>query len=1169
MKLSEKDWEKLPTPIKDFRALTNLKPEGSFDKKVFAQGVHLHGNDEVKSLRLDLAKQTFEGVVQDGEKQWHCWIMMVGNQIKHGCECKIYYQSRECPHVAALICALYQIIKEHPLSFVLPSRPHKEYLQDSLLGYWLNASHAHKDLRVNVMPKIYQLMLYYDFDLGSLDLYPVGDFPISLLIKIGAREKSWGLDWGLDQSRYADQLKILVQKAEASGVKIYYQYEGNHYWLQSVLVTVEKIEYLELDKDSKQVFLLSKYKYKKNQLNNNEILPVSHDLAIFKDGRIAKIGSNFKNFQYHDFFVSPTSLQDRSIEQANLPNQFATKPLSVKAFNELSLGLSLSSDNNEFHERIVSYKPNGKSFIRKPIPELSDFSGVLEVQLRDADYGMEAQICFSTFDAKGRRQSTLSLQNLIFRLSKYLKEFRDGEEHHRIIIRKNRFQNMMGFLKLALIDPNQENFSKIQQEVETSFSVDTILNKIACDYLAEKWTLLKSNKVSSLPLVNNNQWVTTTFPLRAFVILLLELYQTESIEDWLPCNHTEFCQIPEEVLFKTLHRVTALSNSLGAKISYNGMPLSTTSIEIRIDTNETSDLDWFELKPSIYCGDKKIPHNNWNELMSGKLIIENSKGFQMPHISNYDALKAFNELMTKAFNKDRIKKKGSNSRIASTIARLQIFDLVEMRKMGFRIKLPSPLEKVIHNLKHLEDIPPYAVSKKLKFSLRDYQVTGYRWIRFLQENRFGACLADDMGLGKTIQAIAFLTTFHEKNPSAITLILVPPSLLFNWRNEFDKFCPSLKVSEYQSGEDLLSITKSGQVLLTTYDLVRRNQLEFGKIFFDTLILDETQNLKNLQTARTKATMSLKRGFTLCLTGTPLENHLSEYYSIMNLAVPGVFGTMKEFLQLTKQEPTKILHRAKPFILRRKKENILTELPPKEENNVYLEMTESQKSIYTQTVSQVRSEVEVAYQERLNQQAGIVALTALMRLRQICISPALLGFEEQKLAPKLDYVIKKLIELHQEGHSALLFSQFTQTLDLIEEQCQLARIAYLRLDGKTSKSNRKKRVESFQSSSSPRVFLISLKAGGVGLNLTKASYVFHMDPWWNPAVENQASDRAHRWGQVSKVFIQRLIMKDTIEEKMIALKQRKQELFDFVLQKSEYSNKAKPVLTKKDFDFLVN
>ena len=1167
MKLLEKDWSKLPTPIKEFRALNDLKPEGSFDKKVFAQGVYLHGNDGVKSLRLNLAKKAFEGVVLDGEKMFHCWIIIVEKEIKHGCECRLHFNNRECPHVAALICALFQIVKEYPLSFVLPTRSHKEFLQDSLLCYWFKERSSIKSSLVK--PKSNQLMLYYDFDIGSLDLHPFGDFPISLLIKMGARNEASGLNWGLDDDLYVDKLLKLIKKGEELGVKVFYNREGNKYYLQPNLINIYKEQYLELDNNSRNISLKLQFEYKGNCLINDEVLPVTDNLAIFKDGRIAKTLSRFKDFRYREFFVSPTNLEEQSFEKSDLINQIGCQSLSVEAFNESSLTLSLLGESNKPSAGIVSYKANEKQSIKKQSSELTHYPASLEVQLKDANYGMKGQICFSIFDSGGKRKSTLSLQPLIHRLSNYFKEFQNGVGHHRIILRKNRFQKIMEFLKLSLIQPDQENLSKIQKIIQKSFSSDALLNQIACDYLVEKWSLLKTDKTVPLLVVNNDQWGMITFPLRAFVILLLELYQAESLEDWLPNNKSEFCQISEDILFKTLQRVTLLCNSLKVSVFYNRMPLSTTSIEIRIDTSSTNELDWFELKPSIYCGDKKVNQNNWSELMSGKLLIENSRGFQMPQIKNHHAFKAFSELIRKSSVNYKTKGKNSNFRMASTISRLQIFDLIEMRKIGLKINLPDPLEKIIHNLKHLEDIPQYSVSKKLKYPLRDYQITGYRWIRFLLENRFGACLADDMGLGKTIQAIAFLSTFHENNPSAITLILVPPSLLFNWRNEFDKFCPSLRIGEYQSGEDLVDVTKFCQVLLTTYDLVRRNQLDFQKIFFDTLILDETQNLKNLQTARTKAIMKLRRGFTLCLTGTPLENHLSEYYSIMNLAVPGVFGTIKEFLKSTKQEPSRILNRAQPFILRRTKERILTELPSKEENNVYLEMNESQKSFYTQTISQVRSEVEVAYQKRPKQQAGIIALTALMRLRQVCISPQLLGYDEQELAPKLDYVIRKVIELHQERHSALLFSQFTQTLDLVEQQCQKNGVGYLRLDGKTSKVNRKRRVESFQSSSCPEVFLISLKAGGVGLNLTKASYVFHMDPWWNPAVENQASDRAHRLGQESKVFIQRLIMKDTIEEKMMALKKRKQELFDQVLENTQNSNPTKPVLTPKDFDFLIS
>ena len=255
------------------------------------------------------------------------------------------------------------------------------------------------------------------------------------------------------------------------------------------------------------------------------------------------------------------------------------------------------------------------------------------------------------------------------------------------------------------------------------------------------------------------------------------------------------------------------------------------------------------------------------------------------------------------------------------------------------------------------------------------------------------------------------------------------------------------------------------------------------------------------------------------------------------------------------------------MLRRTKDAILKELPPKTESDVYLELTEKQKSLYQHTVAQVRSSIEDAYRSKTQGQAQIIALTAIMKLRQLCVSPRLLDRASKDPSPKLDFLIGKLKELREEGHSALVFSQFTSFLDLLEEELKSSKLAFSRLDGSTAVKKRKHLVEGFQKGEAPPIFLLSLKAGGQGLNLTRASYVFHLDPWWNPAVENQASDRAHRIGQVQKVSITRVLMRHTIEEKMMELKKRKLALYKAVLEDATRGGKGFSI-SKSDFDFLL-
>ncbi len=282
-----------------------------------------------------------------------------------------------------------------------------------------------------------------------------------------------------------------------------------------------------------------------------------------------------------------------------------------------------------------------------------------------------------------------------------------------------------------------------------------------------------------------------------------------------------------------------------------------------------------------------------------------------------------------------------------------------------------------------------------------------------------------------------------------------------------------------------------------------------------IVFDEAQAIKNIFADTTGAVRQLKGRFKVALTGTPVENHVGEYFSIMDLVLPGLLGEYREFQGKAREDLTAVLpllrERTKPFMLRRTKEHILKELPPKVENDVYLELTDEQKRFYNRTVQEVRATIDAAYRGKTASQARIIALTAIMRLRQICLTPQLLLPDLRGPSPKVEFLKDKLEELFSESHSALVFSQFTSFLDVVEAELRVKGIPLLRLDGSTPVVKRKEIVGAFQGSAAPSVFLLSLKAGGQGLNLTRATYVFHLDPWWNPAVENQASDRSHRIG----------------------------------------------------------
>ena len=421
--------------------------------------------------------------------------------------------------------------------------------------------------------------------------------------------------------------------------------------------------------------------------------------------------------------------------------------------------------------------------------------------------------------------------------------------------------------------------------------------------------------------------------------------------------------------------------------------------------------------------------------------------------------------------------------------------------------------------------------------------------------------------------IPFATNGSDNPPapaSGLHLVVMPPSLLFNWKDELTRFYPGLKVYFYTGKEREIPLDQD--VILTTYGYMRRDIEKLKAVSFHVIIFDEAQAIKNILADTTCAARQLNGIFKLTITGTPLENHLGEYYSLIDLSLPGLLGEYDQFKSQINLEdvPTleTLIRRTRPFVLRRTKAAVLKELPEKTETDVYLTLTERQKTLYQQTVNQIRSDIEKAYQEKTSSQARIIALTAILKLRQLCISPRLLTREAREDSPKIDFLLGRLKELLDENHSALVFSQFTSFLDIVEESFIAKGIPFLRLDGNTATGKRKTLVQDFQEGERPTVFLLSLKAGGQGLNLTRASYVFHLDPWWNPAVENQASDRAHRIGQTQKVSITRILMRHTIEEKMMVLKQKKLALYEAVMGDPTEAGKG-IAISRSDFDFLLD
>ena len=633
-------------------------------------------------------------------------------------------------------------------------------------------------------------------------------------------------------------------------------------------------------------------------------------------------------------------------------------------------------------------------------------------------------------------------------------------------------------------------------------------------------------------------------------------------------RHDEM-HLPGSALDGQLPELHAKLQKAGIDLFLHHKPIVLSRWEFSIDAQHPPHIDWFELRPEITCDGVPVDEASWRELLQQGSIIETDGEVRILDVNSMEILRSLSAIYPS-------KKATSTTRSIVKIPRLQILDWVALRRRGVTVRLSEQDETLIQRLTHFEKIEPIPFPKMIKAQLRPYQKDGYRWLGFLYQHRFGACLADDMGLGKTLQAISLLAGIKEglivppQPIHAPHLIVLPPSLLFNWEHEITRFYPGLNIGWYTGKERTNSFTDT-DIVLTTYGLVRQDIDILEQTPFNVIIFDEAQAVKNIAVQTTAAARRLKGYFKLVMTGTPMENHIGEYYSLIDLCLPGLLGDYGVFKSQMKSDQSStlelMLQRTKPFVLRRTKDQILKELPPKTETDMYLELTDRQKALYQQTVAQIRPAIETAYRTKTVAQARIIALTAILKLRQVCLSPRLLNSTNTDHSPKITCLLDRLKELLEEGHSALVFSQFTSFLNLVEQEFKSHGIPYSRLDGTTATPKRKKLVQEFQDGRNPSIFLLSLKAGGQGLNLTKASYVFHLDPWWNPAVENQASDRAHRIGQQNKVSVMRLLMRHTIEEKMMELKQHKLALYEAVMEGSTRGGTGTSI-TKSDFDFLL-
>ena len=474
------------------------------------------------------------------------------------------------------------------------------------------------------------------------------------------------------------------------------------------------------------------------------------------------------------------------------------------------------------------------------------------------------------------------------------------------------------------------------------------------------------------------------------------------------------------------------------------------------------------------------------------------------------------------------------------------------------IRRDSDFKKIIRDLKDVGETD-YSVPVELNAKLRKYQKTGYRFLSVLSDFNFGGILADDMGLGKTLQVITLLEARKKQ-----ALIVCPSSLVYNWESEINRFAPDLSVltiiGDKERRKNLLDDSEEYHILLTSYDLLKRDIGEFENKEFDYIIIDEAQYIKNPATQVSIAVKRLKGQHKFALTGTPIENRLSDLYSIFDFIMPGYLSDYKTFRDkyeepIVLNNDEEVLNRFKkvvsPFILRREKSDVLKDLPAKIENVVYVNMTEEQQKLYNARVNALKTELANKNDKEFREDK-LKILAELTRLRQICCNPDICYENYHGGSGKMDTCIELIKNAIEGGHRILVFSQFVQMLLRISGELEKCGINVLMLSGKNTKEERRKMVEEFQEEKVP-VFLISLKAGGTGLNLTAADIVIHFDPWWNGAVQNQATDRAHRIGQIRTLTVMKLVAKGTIEQKIMDLQERKLKLADNVVSGENMSN----------------
>ncbi|NTW27588.1 MAG: DEAD/DEAH box helicase [Candidatus Moranbacteria bacterium] len=574
--------------------------------------------------------------------------------------------------------------------------------------------------------------------------------------------------------------------------------------------------------------------------------------------------------------------------------------------------------------------------------------------------------------------------------------------------------------------------------------------------------------------------------------------------------------------------------------------------DFKVDFNDAN--DWFEFDVNCYCGENKITLEDLRRFVENKEQFIKMADGRMMKITNRKELEKFVAMLESFYQKE-------GQKFEAKIFHAPELEDIISGSQYYEAKISNSFKKFMDEAQSGSPVESVEIPAKISKPLRDYQKEGIDWFYFLRKYHFGGILADDMGLGKTLQALSLVEM--NKIAGKPSLVICPKTLLFNWEDEATKFFPSMKTLLVDGlpieRQQKLQGADKFDLVITSYPSIKKDQEHYDKLKFNYCFIDEAQYIKNHKTQNASSVKKIHADYRLALTGTPLENSVAEIWSFFDFLMPGFLGTHKAFGErfekpIMKQSDSEALEALRKkiscFMLRRTKEKVLRELPPKIEQVSHCQLGSDQNILYQEILANVKSNIFETVQEKGFAKSQIHILAGLTKLRQVCNHPVLLlkdSDHEKYSSAKLELFLELVDEIAAGGKKVLVFSQFTQMLDILAKELEKKDIKHHYLSGKTN--NRKELVTDFNENEKIPVFLISLKAGGTGLNLVSADNVIIFDPWWNPSVENQAIDRAHRIGQKKSVNVYRLIVKGTIEEKIVQLQEKKKFLFDNMVGES--------------------